>query len=271
MDSKKIFAIVLAVLVIIVAAAGFVYINYLTGPEPAVLKSYNGTVTVNGEPASSGQSLGEGDTIYSKEGGATIAFFGTSILRLDSQTKVVLEKLDIGSSEIAIEQKSGKTWSRVVKKIEGSSMGSRVLGGVNRYELESPTAVASVRGTAFSVWDNGLSAVRGRIEVRTGEETEMVSNSTALTEEGVKVMELRKTGWMKENMRKDKKFDRKYLESMFEKYSFLMSYIESNYNITKKEMRRYVEENSMEKAQKMIMERMGAKSLSEAEEELKEE
>jgi hypothetical protein len=86
----------------------------------------------------------------------TITFPNGSELRLDVNTEVKINK---GSeNEVSIFQTLGRTWSRVIK-----------LLGVQSYAVETPTALATVRGTSFAVTlddifvDEGVVAVGNQL------------------------------------------------------------------------------------------------------------
>jgi hypothetical protein len=101
-----------------------------------------------------GMTLGVDYKIKTEAGGhATITFFEGSTIELDSSTEISLSELSIDgtASDIRIEQGLGKTVSRVKKLIDPAS----------GYEIETPAAIASVRGTDFyvSVNRNGVTTV----------------------------------------------------------------------------------------------------------------
>ena len=74
---------------------------------------------------------------------ATITFFEGSTIELDGSTEVSLSELSLEgtTSHIGIDQKIGKTVSRVKKLVDSASS----------YEVETASAVAAVRGTVFYV------------------------------------------------------------------------------------------------------------------------
>jgi hypothetical protein len=86
-------------------------------------------------------------------GSATITFFEGSTIELDSSTEISLSELNLEgtASHISITQSLGKTISRVTKLVDPASS----------YEIETPAAVASVRGTEFyvSVSSSGVTTV----------------------------------------------------------------------------------------------------------------
>lgn len=104
--------------------------------------------------SSSGSTVGRvGDTV--KTGPTeekTITFPNGSELRLDVNTEVKINK---GSeNEISIFQTLGRTWSRVIK-----------LLGSQSYEVQTPTALATVRGTSFAVTLDDIFVDEGEVMV----------------------------------------------------------------------------------------------------------
>jgi len=86
---------------------------------------------------------------------ALLTFFEGSTINLEPNTEIeiqTLQKVDASRTEIILKQWVGKTWSRVVKMGDTGS----------RYEIETPAAVAMVRGTLFEteVGDIGSTTVR---------------------------------------------------------------------------------------------------------------
>jgi hypothetical protein len=76
---------------------------------------------------------------------ATISFFDGSTIELQGETEVSLSELNFdtesSTSSIRLRQEAGQTISRVKKLADPKS----------RYEIETPAAVAAVRGTSFFV------------------------------------------------------------------------------------------------------------------------
>jgi hypothetical protein len=92
--------------------------------------------------AETGMDLSQSDSVRTgNNSSASIIIFKTSLVRLDSNTKVTLEEL-IREEEtrVTIQQDSGRTWNTVSK-----------ISGIDNYDVQTPTTVASIRGTAFVV------------------------------------------------------------------------------------------------------------------------
>ncbi|MEK7285349.1 MAG: FecR domain-containing protein, partial [Chloroflexota bacterium] len=75
---------------------------------------------------------------------AILTYFEGSSVSLEPETELVIEALQAnpdGSTIVGMRQRIGKTWHAVAKLLRADS----------KYEVRTPTGVASVRGTAFEV------------------------------------------------------------------------------------------------------------------------
>ena len=73
---------------------------------------------------------------------ASVAFFEGEIIRLEENTEISIKELN--EKEITINQVTGFTWNKITK-----------LSGIEDYSIETPTTVATVRGTEFAVIIDG--------------------------------------------------------------------------------------------------------------------
>ena len=94
-----------------------------------------------------GMSLEVGDSVKTGDtSSAEITFFDGSTIELEAGTEIEIASLDIstdtGSTTITLEQTIGNTISRVTK----------ILDPASRYEVETPTGVVAVRGSAVQVY-----------------------------------------------------------------------------------------------------------------------
>ena len=108
------------------------------------------------QPGTNEQSLHEGDTVRTgADGRASIEYFDESVTRLDFGTTFTLKTLETldnqdGSKVILGEQGEGNSYNRVEELTDSQS----------RFEVETPTATASVQGTVYAVIvDNGTTTV----------------------------------------------------------------------------------------------------------------
>ncbi|HYH27397.1 MAG TPA: FecR family protein, partial [Actinomycetota bacterium] len=136
----------------LVAAVAVGAILLLAGPAKAkqfaTLRVLDGSVQVShdGEgfqPGEDGESLQQGDVVRTGAGRAEIEYFDGSITRLDRGSTLDLVELasiegDRDSRLIEGRLDPGKTFNRVVEITDSQS----------RFDVATPTATASVRGTA---------------------------------------------------------------------------------------------------------------------------
>jgi hypothetical protein len=103
--------------------------------------------TASWTEAEVGMSLEAGDSIKTgDDSNAEITFFDGSTIELQAGTEIEIASLDIstetGSTTITLEQTIGNTISRVTKLLDSAS----------RYEVETPSGAAAVRGSAMQVY-----------------------------------------------------------------------------------------------------------------------
>jgi hypothetical protein len=103
--------------------------------------------TDNWIEAEAEMSLESGDSIKTgNDSSAEITFFDGSTIELQAGTEIEIVTLDIspdtGSTTITLEQTIGNTISRVTKLLDPAS----------RYEVETPSGVVAVRGSAMQVY-----------------------------------------------------------------------------------------------------------------------
>jgi hypothetical protein len=115
----------------------------ITEGDVFVMKAGTGSWT----DAEVGMSLEAGDSIKTgDDSSAEITFFDGSTIELQAGTEIEITSLDIstdtGSTIITLEQTIGNTISRVTKLLDPAS----------RYEVETPTGVVAVRGSAVQVY-----------------------------------------------------------------------------------------------------------------------
>ncbi len=117
------------------------------------------------QPSTSGMELMQGDSVRTLEDSeAKIIFFESTVMRLAPDTEIAIQALsaDPDNTYIYMRQESGRTWNKILR-----------LSGISSYEMETPTTVVSVRGTAFSVEvEDGMTdiiLVEGEMETSTYE------------------------------------------------------------------------------------------------------
>ena len=123
-----------------------------TAKQIATLRILEGGVQVQEgdaapQPGTDGAALNEGDIITTgPDGRAAIEYFDGSLTRLDFNTTfelVTLETIDneAGSKVIEASQTEGNSYNRVAELTDAES----------RFDIETPTATASVQGTVYAV------------------------------------------------------------------------------------------------------------------------
>jgi len=146
MCKKLLSILVLSILVastLVGCAPSTLTILSITEGNVSVMKAGTG----NWIEARAGMSLEAGDSIRTgDDSGAEITFFDGSTIELRAGTEIEIASLDISretdSTTITLEQTIGNTISRVTKLVDPES----------RYEVQTPTGVVAVRGSAVQVY-----------------------------------------------------------------------------------------------------------------------
>jgi hypothetical protein len=149
-------ALILALLIPLIGCGG-------GGPAvPCKISSVSGTVQVlkngstNPENATNGMELAVGDTITTgSNGSATLTFFDGSVMEIKANSEILVNELttlSTGSTVVSLKEQVGNTINRIGKLVDSSS----------KYEVDTPAAVAVVRGTVFDllVLQNGTTTVK---------------------------------------------------------------------------------------------------------------
>lgn len=148
---------------------------------PATLTVLHGDVLVrHGDsaevPALDDQALQAGDVVRTEvEARAVISYFDGSHVALEPATELAIETLtrsSAGDIVVLMRQSAGRTWHVVTRALSASS----------RYEVRTPAATATVRGTAFAVdYDGTMRVTTTEGVVRTGNARGAVDVTPGLT------------------------------------------------------------------------------------------
>jgi hypothetical protein len=209
-------------LIVIICVIGLVWVFFISdsakADEPkAQLVIETGTVQVKhaGESwtnAEDGMYLYESDSIKTGDNSiASIILFKSSVIRLENNSEVTIKYLIhvADNKGVTIQQNAGRTWSTVSQ-----------ASGMENYNVETPTAVASVRGTSFDYYilANGtiiISVGEGDVNITVFDEdgevvhTLEVPETLSATIEPYKIGDPPKTKsytedeWIRENLGKD--------------------------------------------------------------------
>ena len=147
-------------------------------------------------------SLAEGDMIKTdKNGEAEILIGDGAVIRLAPETELVINKTNLDSlweQNVNVAVNQGKIWFRIIKIFdEGSS-----------WEVETPTVVATVRGTAFGLEisdDDNVDFVVAESEVFIREKEKTIKGKEAVVVAGQKMTVARNFAIVKDQLNLDDK------------------------------------------------------------------
>jgi len=239
-------------IIIIICIVLFVWI-YST-PEVVAEKAKaqliinSGTVQVKSEgeswtSAENGMYLYSSDSVKTGDNStASIVLFESSIVRLDSNTEVKIIKLiQEEETSVTIQQDSGRTWNTVNK-----------ISGIDNYEVQTPTTVASVRGTAFViiVQENGSSyygVSHGILNVSSISNGEIIDSIDVSGNESVfvyvdlinkklDVKPFEMDEWVLENLVTDEQFVEDLKDEFYLRLEDYIPQIKAEYGITDQEL-----------------------------------
>lgn len=147
--------------------------------RPAFLNIEEGDVQVDvGKgwvAAEDGMKLSEEDSVRTLEGKAVLILYESIIVQLDENTEVSIAELS--KKHTKLDQKSGSTWNKFM-----------AITGVSNYEVETPTTVATVRGTEFWVDMDSIGVSEGEVNAKIDGKSMTVKSGHKAVREGVKVV-----------------------------------------------------------------------------------
>ncbi len=106
--------------------------------------------------ASDGMDLDLKDKVRTLDGSAVLILYESILVQMDPNTEIAIE--DLSKKNVKLRQESGSTWNKFMS-----------IAGIQNFEVETPTTVATVRGTSFWVDDNGVGVESGNVDVRFGD------------------------------------------------------------------------------------------------------
>ncbi len=147
-------AITAIVILVILAGAYFVFI----APKPAtaaILYIEKEGVEVNTgsgwQTGADEMELKKNSQVRTSQGEATIIFHEGEVMHLEPNSEVKLD--EISGNEIKVTQLAGETWNKVTK-----------ISGISEFTVETPSTVATVRGTEFFLTDEQLDVMNGQVD-----------------------------------------------------------------------------------------------------------
>ncbi|MBI4440799.1 FecR domain-containing protein [Candidatus Woesearchaeota archaeon] len=145
------------------ALAYFLYSSF--SPAAGIVYIERGLVEVNlgkgWQPATNEMDVKQGALVRTGDGEATIVLLGGELLHLEPHTEVGLTH--VGKKKIDLTQATGETWNKVTK-----------LSGVAEYTIQTPTTVATVRGTEFLLAQDEVNVFDGDVEYRNKKKAQAV-------------------------------------------------------------------------------------------------
>jgi len=203
----------------------------------AFLNVYQGDVQVNQgkgwASATDGMDLDMQDrvkTLANSE--AAVVLYESIIISMDPETEIFIK--DLAKSHIKAEQPTGSTWN----KFTG-------LAGVEGLSIETPTTVATVRGTDFGVDMEQILVGEGEVEVEyKGEKYVIKAGKKAVIRDGELVIEdLTPEDWAKINGERENTI--KTLKTLrlreVEKHPIIAKRLKQQYDITDADIKEYLE------------------------------
>ncbi len=213
--TKLLGAIIVGVLPLILCTLWYGY-NYFPvyakGHEDIELRLVRGLVYVQDgdwRQVTKNTTLKPGQSIWIKDGSATLAFFGSTLLKLDANTEVNIVTVNQAEAKVIIKLENGRAWNRVIKATTKTESGNWNTKGLRENEVPMPTAVATVRGSAFSTDAKGsMSGIEGKIGIFADGRQVLVDNATAVMDKTITLRPLNdKNPWLLKNRRQDNEFD----------------------------------------------------------------
>lgn len=121
-----------------------VLVSQASGPNDGKVVLAHGDVVIRSNDTSTkavpGVLVRQGDQVRTgRDGGVRLLLGGSAVVDLGANTSMVVTRAGTSSSETKLKVWSGRLWARV----------SSLFGNDAKFEVESPNAVAGVRGTEF--------------------------------------------------------------------------------------------------------------------------
>jgi len=244
---KKGLLIGLIVLALIIL---FVVITRASSGPMATLLINKGTVQVDKglgwTDATNGMIMKEGYKVQTLAGSrATVVFMESTVIRLNENTEITLK--NINKTSVSLIQQIGQTWTKMLK-----------MSGISDYEIETPDAVATVRGTAFAVTvqngtseigvsegvvktdsykiENGVHQIVASLDVGANRSLEVSSDNLGTLE----TKPLQMDSWIEENNQADQDYLKLLKQQLLQKYSTRISIARTLVQISDEDMNNFV-------------------------------
>ncbi|MBU2522868.1 MAG: FecR family protein [Nanoarchaeota archaeon] len=224
-----------AILLLVIIGGAYAYMNFFKASPLAILIIDSGNVQYKTEmgdwkAASNNMKLNQGDSVKTLENSLTKIIFSDSVMRMDSSTEITIDNLN--KESVSITQTIGRTWSRLLK-----------ISGISDYEVNTPNAIASVRGTGFAVIYDGntteIKVLDGLVNAsgQNGESMGVGENKEAIIgDEKITLEDLKEDEWITSNKNFDEEHKKELKQEILNKYGKLINMIKSQYGLTDAEL-----------------------------------
>ena len=237
--NKKLAYIILGIAVVIIIIAIFGYFKMTGSPTVAAfLNIYQGNVQVDHgsgwAAAQDGMNLAEQDHVKTmQDSEAAVVLHESVIVNMAPDTELFIK--DLTKEHVKVEQPSGSTWN----KFTG-------IAGVEGYSVETPTTVATVRGTGFEVNMESILVGEGEVEVEyNGEKYKVKLGKKAVIREGQLVIEdLTEEDWARIRREGSQAIEAWKVLRMkeVEKHPILAKQLKKTYGVTDEEIQARLEQ-----------------------------
>lgn len=235
---KNIKYTIIAVIAVILILGIVGYVKATGSPTvEAFLNIYKGDVKVDhGQGwinAADGMDLELQDRVRTGTNSeAAVVLHESAIISMDAETEILIK--DLATKHVKAEQPTGTTWN----KFTG-------LAGVEGLSIETPTTVATVRGTDFGVEMNQILVGEGEVEAEyKGQKYSIKGGKKAVIKDGQLVEEnLTPEDWARINKKRENIITTLKVLRMreVEKHPILAERLKKRYGVTDAEIKEYLE------------------------------
>jgi len=240
-------ALTIIPIIIIICSVGFIVFVLTTSGNVAKAQLIidSGTVQVKHSggswiSAQNGMDLFQSDSLKTgPNASVSVIIFESSIIRLDNNTEITLKELihRKGETNVKIKQDAGRTWNTVSK-----------ISGIDNYEVQTSTTVASVRGTSFEVniKEDGKTFVgigKGTVNISRIKNSQVVETVQVNIDEAVSVepdkiefISYQKDDWVLKNQLKDEENMIKIKEELYLRIEPYIPELKDRYGMTDDEL-----------------------------------
>jgi len=247
--SSRIKILLIISIVVIICIVGLFWFMQSSNTVKAQLIIESGDIQVKHAggswiSAQNGMDLYQSDSVKTGvNASASIVFFKSSIIRLDSNTEITLQEIiqSADGTNVKINQDAGRTWNTVAK-----------ISGIDNYEVQTPTTVASVRGTAFVVIvdangttyygvEHGVLNVSSISDGIIQDVIDVSGNESVivyidLVSESLEIKPFEKDDWVVENLLQDDQFRGDVKEELYSRIEQYIPELKELYGISDEEL-----------------------------------